>query len=272
MVLLKETNDGVLRLTMNRPERLNALTHDLVRELWTAVRQASVDPRVAVVMLAGSGTSFCSGGDLREMANPDPGDPVSMAAHDHPAWHTPDARSERTRRSSELAYLLRTMPKPTIAAVRGHAVGAGLSLALACDFRIASVSARLKAGFVSAGLAGDYGITHSLLTLAGLSRARSMLMFDEPVAAAEALALGLVDRVTEEAELDEAVTAMALRLARGPKRAYRAIKANIDHALTSSYFESLNHEANGQAALLYSDDAREAGRAFVEKRKPVFAP
>ncbi|WP_016746591.1 enoyl-CoA hydratase-related protein [Rhizorhabdus wittichii] len=249
--------DGVRALTLDRPERLNALTPALLADLIAALDDAAIDPAVRCLLLTGAGRGFCAGHDLGSDGKP--GDDLR-----------PDTVAAIMLRDSRALTLLRHMGKPTIAAVRGPAAGSGLLLAAACDLRVAADGAVFKLAFASAGRCGDPGGAYLLTRLLGAARARELFLLDEKIDAARALAIGLVTRVVADEALDAEAAALARRLAQGPTGAYAAIKRNLAAAETLAFEESIAAEAPGNARASLSHDGREAGLAFAERRPPVF--
>ncbi len=256
-VLLESREDGVLTLTMNRPERLNALSPNMLLALYHAVAGAAADPEVAVIVLAGAGRAFCAGGDVKAMA--EGGRSESF-----------DERVQGLRRRMEVSRLLHEIPKPTIAMLRAAAAGAGLSLALACDLRVASDTARLTTAFAKVALSGDFGGSYFLTRLVGPAKARELYFTSPVLGAAEAQALGLVSRVVADAELEAATRALALSLARGPRVTLGYIKQNMNLAERAGLAEVMDAEALRHTRCAQTEDHREAAAAFVEKRAPVF--
>jgi 2-(1,2-epoxy-1,2-dihydrophenyl)acetyl-CoA isomerase len=257
-VLLTSFDEGVLTLIMNRPARLNALSPELMEALHQSIDSAWRDRAVGAVVLTGAGDAFCAGGDVKAMAE--------GAGHEEPF----DDRVAALRRRMEVARLLHEMPKPTIAMLRGPAAGAGLSLALACDLRIAGDSARLTTAFAKVGLSGDFGVSYFLTRLVGTARARELLLTSPMIGAADALKLGLVTRLVPDAELEAATKALALSLAKGPRVALGYMKQNLNLAAEGSLAQLLEAESYRQILGMLTADHREAARAFVEKRPPVF--
>lgn len=248
-------SDGVRTLTLDRPDRLNALTAALLAELIAALETASIDPTVRCLVLTGAGRGFCAGYDLGDKPDAEP---------------RPDEVAAIMLRDSRALTLLRHMGKPTIAAIRGPAAGSGLLLAAACDLRIAADNAVFKLAFASAGRCGDPGGSFLLSGLLGPARARELYLLDEKIDAARALSIGLVTRVVADAALDAEVAALARQLAYGPTGAYATIKRNLNAAETLAFEDSIAAEAPGNARASLSHDGREAGLAFVERRPPVF--
>jgi len=256
-VLMEAVKDGVLTLTMNRPERLNALNPEMLAGLHDALMRAAVDREIAVIILAGAGRAFCAGGDVKAMAEGGRSETV-------------DERAQGLRQRMEAARLLHEIPKPTIAMLRGAAAGAGLSLALACDLRIASETARLTTAFAKVALSGDFGGSYLLTQLVGPAKARELYLTSPIVSATEALALGLVTRIVADAELEDATQSLALSLARGPRVTLGYMKQNLNLAERAGLAEVMDAEALRHTRCGQTEDHREAAAAFVEKRAPVF--
>jgi 2-(1,2-epoxy-1,2-dihydrophenyl)acetyl-CoA isomerase len=256
--LLVERDGAVATLTLNRPESLNSLDTALKEELRDALGELERDRSVRAVVLAGAGRAFCVGQDLREhVTTLESGtvDPLgTVVAHYNP-----------------IAARLAGLPKPVVAAVRGMAAGAGASLALLADFRIGGPKTTFLMAFANVGLAGDTGVSWSLPRLVGHAKAIELLMLAEPVAAAEALRLGLLTRLVDD---DESVLAtareLAARLAAGPTVAYGAIKRQLSVGDAGTLADALAAEAQAQAICGATADHRNATTAFVAKEKPVF--
>ena len=257
--LLVAIEGGVAVLTMNRPERLNALTREMLSGLRARLETLAEDPDIGCVVLTGAGKAFCSGGDVKV-----------QAATAGRSGLSPEQRTDALRSSMEVSRLLHGMPKPTIAMVNGVAAGAGFSLALACDLRIACESARMTTAFAKVGLSGDYGGTYFLTQLVGPSKARELYLTAELLDSARLLALGMVSRVVPDASLVSETMALANEFARGPRVAYRYIKRNLNVAEAGDLAKSLDSEAYGMLRCRESADHAEAAQAFVEKRKPAF--
>jgi 2-(1,2-epoxy-1,2-dihydrophenyl)acetyl-CoA isomerase len=264
--LRAEIADGVAILTMNRPERRNALSGDMLTAMGQALAQCESDPDVAVVVLTGAGGAFCAGGDVKGMASGTGGGSTARAGVDI------DSRIHAQRISQRAtAGKLYRMPKPTIAALPGAAAGAGLSLALACDLRIAAENAVLTTAFARVGFSGDYGGTYFLTQLVGSAKARELYYLSDRVDAKEALRLGLVNWVVPANALEAETMKIAQRLARGARVAYRYMKENLNRAATGVEAEEcLDLEATHHVHTGLTEDHREAAKAFVEKREPVF--
>jgi 2-(1,2-epoxy-1,2-dihydrophenyl)acetyl-CoA isomerase len=256
--LLETIEDGVATLTFNRPERMNALSTPIMEGLLNGLPRLAGNPSVKVVVLTGAGRAFCAGGDVKSMAE---GGEQRSAAE----------ATARLRSRMEVSRILHELPKPTIAMVNGPAAGAGLAFALACDLRIAGVSARLVTAFVRVGFSGDFGGSYFLTRLVGTARARELYFTGRPVDADEALSLGLVNRVVPDEELRDATMELARSLAQGPAIALSLMKRNMNYAESGGLSELLDMEAAHQVQTGRTEDHREAARAFVEKRPPVFA-
>ena len=252
--LVTEKEGGVLTLTLNRPEALNSLNTELLAALAEALRGAAGDDSVRAVVVTGSGRGFCAGQDLKEELL---GGAQDIAGH---------------LRTHYLPVIeaMRRLEKPVIAAVNGVAAGAGLSLALAADLRIASDSASFCQAFVRIGLVPDAGGTYFLPRLIGLGRALEMAMLGDSIDAQEALRIGLVNRVVDHAELGSAAAELAGRLAKGP-RSVGLIKQVLHQSFECDFEEQFANEEKAQQQALQSDDFREGVTAFLEKRPPSFA-
>jgi 2-(1,2-epoxy-1,2-dihydrophenyl)acetyl-CoA isomerase len=269
-ILLRHHDSGILTLTLNRPDKLNALTWELMRLLKESLEEASMDPGVRVVVLTGAGAGFCSGGDIRGAEQLDSADPISNRWSADPAWRAYETRVSQVIRLSAAPILLHKMPKPTIAMVRGAAAGAGLCLAAACDFRIAGEGAFFTTAYIKAARPGDWGVSYLLPQLVGAAKARELLLLGDRIDAQEALRIGLVSRVVADAELSTATQELAARLARGPTAAYRYIKRNLALAPTMTLEQVIELEAHHMIRCSQSEDAKELARAAREGREPDF--
>ncbi len=247
---------GVVTVTMNRPERKNALTRAMLDELRAAFEEVARRAEDRVLVLTGAGGEFCSGADLSEGGGPTLGD--SLAA------------LELVRRVGDVALSLHRLAKPTIAKVDGAAVGAGLGLAIGCDLVVVSSRARLSTIFVRRALSPDCATSWLLPRLVGAAKAKELAFFGELVDAETALRIGLVNRVVAHEDLDAAVAEWATRLAESPALALSATKSLLDSAWSSSLADALEHEAACQAVNFGGADVREAMTAFSEKRAPRF--
>jgi 2-(1,2-epoxy-1,2-dihydrophenyl)acetyl-CoA isomerase len=254
----RDYDEDLLIITLNRPERRNAISVELATDLLEAVQAAALDTRARAVMLRGAAGTFCVGGDVKQM---DQG-----KGRDAPL----EQRVTQLRHLMEATRLLHDMPKPTIAAIEGAAAGGGLSLALGCDLRIAARSAVITTAFAKVALPGDFGGTWLMTRLLGSAKARELYFLCPRLSADEALAHGLLTRVVDDADLASEARAMALSLARGPSVTLGYMKRSLNLAEHASFEAVLDHEALAQTRATDTADHREAARAFVEKRAPVF--
>ncbi len=266
--LLGTVDDGVATLTFNRPERRNAFSPAMLDALSRTLAQLELDDGVRCIVLTGAGGAFCAGGDVKAMAGGSSGD-GSPATGAPSATYDGMVHRQRVNQRETSGRLWR-MPKPTIAVMPGPAAGAGLSLALACDLRYAARGAILTTAFAKVGFAGDYGGTWFLTRLVGAAKARELYFFSERITADEAERLGIVNAVFEPDELQENASRLAHRLAAGPSIAYRYMKENLNRAVHGELFECLDMEAAHHIHTGTTADHREAARAFVERREPVF--
>ncbi|HUM15388.1 MAG TPA: enoyl-CoA hydratase [Candidatus Nitrosotalea sp.] len=257
--LLETMKDGVAVLTLNRPDRLNAMSRPMLDALLEALPRLAEDAAVGVIVLTGAGRGFCAGGDVK-----------AMAEGNELGGQTMEEKAQALRSRMEASRWLHELPKPTIAMMRGPAAGAGLSLAMACDIRVASDTARLGTAFARVGYSGDFGGSYYLTQLVGTAKARELYFTADLLDAQQALGLGLVNRVVPDARLEEETMALASRLARGPRVAYRYMKRNMNAAETASLKDMLDLEAWHHTRTGMTEDHREAARAFVEKREPQF--
>lgn len=257
--VLVQCADGIATVTMNRPEKLNALTTAGFIELTDKLRQLAQDDAAAAVIVTGAGRAFCAGGDV-----------ASMAADAEFTEPTLEGRAQTLRHAMDCARILHDMPKPTIAMVRGAAAGAGLSIALSCDLRIASANSRFVTAFKEVAYSGDFGGSYFLTKLLGPSKAKELYFLSERLDAERALALGIVNAVVADANLETETRAIAARLAAGPRIAYRYMKRNLNAAETLGLAEIMDLEAWHHTRCGMTEDHLEGARAFVEKRKPAF--
>ncbi|MCC6918569.1 MAG: enoyl-CoA hydratase [Alphaproteobacteria bacterium] len=254
--------DGIATLTMNRPEARNALTGEMQGALLEAARRLAVDPKVRLVVVTGAGNAFCAGGDVKGFVASNAGDPAEAASFDD--------RVNALRAGSELSRLLHDMPKPTLAVIPGAAAGAGLSIALACDLRIAANEAKLTTAFSKIGASGDFGGSYFLTQLVGPAKARELYFTADVISGAEAARLGIVSKAVPGAELEQEAGALARRLAGLPTVALGYIKRNISVAEHGSLVDVLDTEAIHMVRSMATEDHKAAALAFVEKRPPVF--
>lgn len=256
-MVLQKLEGGLLTITMNRPERKNALNPEMIAGLVEAARRAADDAEVRAVLFKGAGGSFCVGGDVK-----------SMAAGRAPLPF--EVKLANLRRGMEVSRILHQMPKPVVAQLDGAAAGAGLSMALSCDLRIASESCKITTAFAKVGFSGDYGGTYFLTQLLGSARARELYLTSPVLTAREAHAIGMVTKVVPDAEIDAAAHELALSLAQGASIALGYIKRNINNAEHLPLEDCFDGEAIHHTRCSDTEDHKEAAKAFVEKRKPAF--
>jgi 2-(1,2-epoxy-1,2-dihydrophenyl)acetyl-CoA isomerase len=262
-LLYRKDADGVAVLTLNRPGSLNALTVGLLDAMLEQVTAASRDPAVGCLVVTGAGRAFCAGGDVKDQAQR-----AGAATETQPLGLEP--RIHQLRGYGEISRLLFEMPKPTIAMLNGVAAGAGMSLALACDMRVAGESARMTTAFAKVGMAGDLGGTYFLNRLVGPAKARELYFTSEILDVRRLEALGLVNRVVTDEALEAECMALASRLASGPRMAWAYMKRNFKVAEQGDLARLLDVESDGMIRTGQSLDHKEASRAFVEKRQPRF--
>jgi 2-(1,2-epoxy-1,2-dihydrophenyl)acetyl-CoA isomerase len=261
--LLATVDDGVVTLTMNRPERRNAMSGAMNQALARVLADVEVDDAVGCVVLTGAGGAFCAGGDVKGMASGGDGGVGAPTTY--------DAGVHRQRLNQRaISQRLYEMPKPTIAALPGAAAGAGMSLALACDLRYAVPGAVLTTAFAKVGFAGDYGGTWFLTRLVGSGKARELYFFSDKLSAEDAERLGIVNAILPTESFETDVMAKARQLAAGPRVAYRYMKENLNRAVHGELGECLDMEAAHHIRTGQTEDHREAAKAFVEKRPPTF--
>jgi 2-(1,2-epoxy-1,2-dihydrophenyl)acetyl-CoA isomerase len=259
--LLEVIEGGIATLTMNRPEARNAFSRDMMDALSEAMPRLARDPVVRLVVLTGTGTAFCAGGDVKGFARSAGGATGSMSF---------DHRVTDLRARMEVTRWLHEMPKPTLAVIPGPAAGAGLALALACDLRMAADDAKLTTAFSKIGLSGDFGGSYFLNHLVGAARAREMYFSGQVIRGDEAQRIGLVNRVVPAAQLAGAARAWAAELAALPTVAIGYMKRNLNTGLRSNLSDVLDAEAIHMIRTFETDDHKGAAAAFVEKRPPQF--
>jgi 2-(1,2-epoxy-1,2-dihydrophenyl)acetyl-CoA isomerase len=248
-------------LVMHRPEKLNALSKDMVQAAVEALKSMAADPEVGAVVLTGEGRGFCAGGDVSAMKRGDEigGKSASL-----------EEKIDSLRQGHEFPWLLYSIPKVTIAVVNGPAAGAGLGLALSCDLRIASDQAKFGTAYARVGYGGDYGTTWQLARLVGPAKAKELFFTADVIPAEEALRVGLVNRVIPHDRHWAEAIAFAERIAAGPLVSYRYMKANVNAALGMDFRAMLDREAETHMRAGQTDDHREGVTAFMEKRAPRF--
>lgn len=254
-----QVDDGIATVTLNRPDRLNAMDDELLQGTLTALERLGGREDVRVVVLTGAGRGFCAGGDL----SAGPGGGIGGDV-------TPRERVGLMRRYMVTSQLLREIPKVTIAAVNGACAGAGMAWACTCDIRVASDKAVFRTAFVTAGLSGDFGGTWTLPRIVGPAKARELYLLNERLTATRALEIGLVSAVYPHDELSARVSRMAHGFAAGPPLALAAIKANLNEADSRSFPELLDAEIERHVTCMGTQDSVEAAEAFLAKRPPRF--
>ena len=253
-----DTATGVATITLQRPERLNALTFETYDELRTTFRRLSTEPGVRAIVLTGSGKAFCSGGDVHDIIG-------ALFARDYRGL------LEFTRMTCDLVLAIRQCRRPVVAALNGTTAGAGAVIAAACDIRIAAASAKIAFLFTKVGLSGaDMGAAWLLPRIVGLGRATELLMTGDFITADEAFRIGLYNRVVADGELAGAARAFAEALAAGPAFAHEITKDALNREAHMDLGAALEAEAQIQASLMTHPDFREAYDAFVAKRPPRF--
>ncbi len=257
-VVLTQVVNKVATLTFNRPDKLNALSRDLISQSIAHLKRWSSDPEIGAIIVTGSGRAFCAGGDVSTMAN------------DEGARQTLEDQIDGLRQAQELSWLLYNIPKVTIAAVNGFAMGAGLGVCLACDLRIASDQAKFGTAYAKVGFGGDFGTTWLLARYVGAPKAKELFFLGDIVDATEAHRLGLANRVVPHDALLSQVNEIAGRIAHGPLVSYRYMKANVNLAMNTDFRTLLDREAETHLRCGMTEDHAEGVRAFMEKRKPNF--
>ncbi len=256
--LIYETKDRVAMLTLNRPERLNALGGTLREDFYAGLSQAIDAPEVRVIVVTGAGKGFCAGGDVKAMAE------AKAERRERPLMERVAPSRDRT------VLLMRDSPKPLIAAVNGAAAGAGMNLALACDIRLASTAAKFSQAFVRRGLHPDWGGTYFLPRVVGMAKAAEMIFTGEVIGAEDALRLGIVSALHAPERLLPATYELAAKIALGPPIAIRLARRALYHNQDVDLRAALEFETFAQNICYETEDAREGVRAFVEKREPKF--
>ena len=256
--LLRTINDGVLLLTINRPERRNAMSPEIYLALLESLTDAIDNKDIGAIVLTGAGTAFSAGGDVARMAG------ASAEELNY------EQKIARLRGRARISEMLHTMDKPTIAMIRGPAVGAGLSIAMSCDMRFADTSARLGTAFLNVGLSGDFGGHYFMPRLVGMAKARELYLTGPILNAQESLSIGLLNHVLEPEALEPHVLALARKLAAGPRTAMAYMKQNLNQALHGSLAEVIDGESWRHIRCTETADHKEATQAYVEKRAPNF--
>lgn len=257
--LIETIEDGIATLTMNRPEARNAFTPDMMASLAEAAPRLAQDPSVRVIVLTGAGSAFCAGGDVKGFA----AGGASASSF--------ETKVAQLRYRTEAVRWLHEAPKPTLAVIPGAAAGAGLSLALACDLRIAADNAKLTTAFSKVGVSGDFGASYFLSQLVGTAKAREMFFLADVITGAEAQALGIVNHAVPADALADFAAEYARKLKNLPTAAIGYMKRNLNLALSSTLSQSLDLEAVHMVRSMMTEDHKSASLAFVEKRAPEFA-
>jgi len=255
---LYEQRDGIAKILLNRPERLNAMTFEVYRELTDFFAKLRDQKDVRVVVITGAGRAFCSGGDVRDIIGELQGSDA-------------EGLMDFTRLTCELIHNMRALPKPIIASINGTTAGAGACIALASDIRIAAEEAKIAFIFVKVGLAGtDMGATYLLPRVVGLAKATELLMTGDFISAQEAETIGLYNRVVPRDQLETATREFAAKLARGPALGLAKTKEMLNREMHMGFESALEAEAVAQALCMQHPDFEEAHAAFIEKREAKF--
>ncbi|HEY90595.1 MAG TPA: enoyl-CoA hydratase/isomerase family protein [Dehalococcoidia bacterium] len=260
--IILDKNKGIATITLNRPDRLNALSSEMSREIWHAIEETESDTSSRVLVLTGTGRAFCAGEDVKER----PGDSAEVRQRQTPLTKL----SGGPKGLMKYADTFRNMVKPTIAAVNGFAVGQGLSLAMSCDIRIASEDARFGAIWVRRGIPPESAGAYLLTQLVGPAKACELVFTGKMLSAGEAKDIGLVNEVVPADQLQEATREMARSIAEGPPIAIGTAKMMIYQALETSLAVSSRLEFFGQDYSFNTEDREEGIRSFLEKRPPEF--
>lgn len=260
--VLVEKKDCIAKVTLNRPERLNALAPEVADDLVSAITDVSKDDSVGVVIFTGAGRAFCSGGDIKTLAGGEEKSAYSSEA------------IEEIRRGFEPAQAvilgIQRMEKPTIAMVNGAATGAGMDIAFACDMRIGGPATRFASSYIKIGLFPGWGGTWLLPRVIGLAKAAEMVMTGDAIEAEEALRIGALNKLVPAEQLETAVMELAKRLAAGPPIALRLAKLNLYKGLEIDLETAMKFAAASETITLSSQDHREGAQAFREKRSPKY--
>lgn len=257
--LLETLDEGVLTLTLNRPERRNALTRPLIDAVMDATIRAAHNPEVRCLVLTGAGDYFSGGGDIEAIAS------------DFKSEASQQARAHDLRQGMEVVRLLYELPKPTLAAINGAAAGASLAMALACDMRICVDNAKVTTAFSKIGTSGDSGMSYFLPRIVGAEKAKELMFRGDVITGKEAAAIGLVTKAVSADEFDKAVHAEAKYLAGLPTIAIGYMKQNLIASSKSSLNEILDLEADRMIRTLDTEDHKNAITAFINKEKPIFS-
>jgi 2-(1,2-epoxy-1,2-dihydrophenyl)acetyl-CoA isomerase len=266
--LIETQADGIATLTMNRPKARNAMSGEMMGALTEALPRLAADQSVRVVVLTGAGGAFCAGGDVKGFASE--ASSGSSSAGSSGGGFNLEQRVQGLRTGMELSRWLHEMPKPTLAVIPGPAAGAGLSLALACDLRIAADTAKLTTAFSKVGLSGDYGGSYFLPYLVGAAKARELYFTADVLSGQQAFEIGLVNKVAPVDHLASEAQAFATHLAGLPTVAVGYMKKNLNAAQHGSLSDVMDLEAMHMIRTFMTEDHKGAAQAFVEKRAPEF--
>jgi 2-(1,2-epoxy-1,2-dihydrophenyl)acetyl-CoA isomerase len=254
--LLFDVQEGVAQITLNRPEALNSINLDMARDLMYAVLRCDEDPMIRAVVINGAGSLFCAGGDLKTFA----------AQREHLPFYIKEVT---TYLHAAVSRLMRMDP-PVIAAVHGYAVGAGMSLAIACDIVVAAETTQFMVAYTRIGLTPDGSATYFLPRMIGLKRALELTLTNRLFSAQEALEWGMVTRLVPDKDLLVEARAIAGQLAAGPTRAYGISKRLLHNGWVGTLETQMEHESQSIAKSARTEDAHEGITAFLEKRSPKF--
>ena len=254
MITLERQN-GIGAVTLNRPEKMNAICPELVLDLLNVIEELRKDDTIRVILLTGAGPAFCAGGDVSSL----------LSSTDNPV-----ELMESSRQGARIISGMRTMLKPWIAAVNGPAIGAGCNLALGCDMIIAGENASFSQAFVNLGLHPDTGGIYLTTRLVGTAKACELIFTGKTIGADEAERIGLINQVVPPDQLQETAKKLAMKLAHGPSKAIGMAKASIYQAVTMNMESVLEAEVRAASLSIATEDAREGIKAILEKRKPEF--
>ena len=263
--LEEKFEDGVLTLTMNRPEARNALSGEMMQLLQESIPKAADNPEVRCVVLTGAGGAFCSGGDVKGFASSSGSEKDSGGQE-----LSLESRVQNLRQGMEVSRQLHVMPKPTIAVIPGPAAGAGLSLALACDLRFCLDSAKLTTAFSKIGASGDYGGSYFLPQLVGAAKARELYFTADVISGKEAYNLGIVSKISSASAFEQEAQEYVSRMANLPTIAIGYIKKNLNAAQNLNMNDVLDLEAAHMMRTFMTEDHKAAVQAFVNKETAVF--
>lgn len=263
-VLLESFDDGILTLTINRPEAHNSMNEEVAGAINAALRRAEEDRAIRCLVLTGTGKVFCAGGDVKVQASGD----LLEDSSDPEAAH--DSLVDMLKDGTQFAQLIYNFPKPTLAIMPGPAAGAGLALALACDFRFCLDTAKLTTAFAKLGLSSDSGLSFFLPRLVGATKARELCYFSDVISGSEALEIGLVNAIADEETFAEEARAYALRLASLPTFAIAKMKANLNASEYLTLGEACDLESENVARCIATNDHKRAAAAFFKKERVTF--